>query len=283
MLAKILDLKGLRETFLTLNYTLLKSLRISRERYNQRIIPPWTAVKTKFYNLISVFQPYKHLKDKFEKSSRWIKLCDPYVEIHCGNTTTFPDDFPSVSFSIYNSLLLHIAKKSTRKAIRWLRVVDDKKKSVVWDMCIIVKLMRDAFRLKNGRSIELSVINVVSQIGGWWSRNLSDIVQASMMEEDSLNVLKNNQVCDGEVTLLRLCGVPDPMTGCLIGTHFVNVGDSVWLEKAIGMDSSRTEHPYLWNGMTSKTFRGQRNETHVCHILIYNNEHSKTYILDSKL
>lgn len=263
-LSKIVDMPHLREQLLRLSFQTARSLRISRDKYNVRIIPKWKKISPFFQNLFDVFVSHNRSVVEYEESSRAFVIERPTLQTKNG---TWINDFPTVSFKLYNVIILHLSKTTIRERLQWRSFRETSvgaEAHIVWRYCLLGKVMRDGFRLKSGKNLELTVYNNISIESGAFSRNLSDVIQISVMEEDSRSVFLHNQVVDREMTLIRECGIPDVQSGMLIGCHLTTVADSKWSEVATGHDSAQTDWPFLWSKMTKREYRKNWETVHVC-------------------
>ena len=227
----------------------------------------WKKISPFFESLFDIFVPHNRCVVEFTQSSRAFVIERPQVQLQNGEWT---DDFMTVSFKLYNVLLLHLSKPSIRKQLQWRTVLEnnfDGQAHYVWEYLLVGKVMRDGFRLKNGKNLELTVWNTISIKSGSCSRNLSDVIQISCMEEDCESVWKHNQVTDLDVTLLRECGIPDVDSGVLVGVQIQTVADSKWTEVTTGHDGANTDYPFLWSGMTKAEFRNTWETVHVRELL----------------
>ena len=191
VISRILNLKKIHDKTLSLSYSTARGLRVSRRRYKERILDNWNSLTSLLANTFDVFVPWSQCESAFRKESQCFvpKRMKPSLP-----NGFIKADFPGMYLELYNQLVLNLMTPTIRKSMEFRTIVNRHcSKYKVFECCILVKFMRDAFRLAQGKSIELGVVNIPSVCGGAHSRNMSDILQINVMEEDKLSLLLNNQ------------------------------------------------------------------------------------------
>ena len=207
--------------------------------------------------------PQSKIEDIYKTQCQYFNIFIPTCSLQKHPTDTFTIDCKYCS--IFDILTLQLGKLSIYRCLTFVNVRDQDTDIIVWPSLLKIKLNRDGFTYRNGRTNILSTLSNCSLKNCENSRNTCSIVSLGDFDENRYNLSLFSQRQDIETFHLRVFGLPDPNTGVLCGFYISNVEDSASLAKSLGRDSARSKDGrFLWSQFGRKYHQIEWEKWHVC-------------------